>query len=459
MRLPSFVARFVPGSASHNPSLPYIPPDLEQQHPHQQPPTGLAPPEQQNTGPHYGGSAESHLSTFSLSAYNFPPPSADLVKFQTLIGIHSPSYFQGKPPADLFRSNSKPAGALPYATGPLRPAANEGIYKRTVDEEKRVKWQYELTSHATSTMFMLQIIFGAALTALGAANGPSSAVTVLGVFNTIIAGLLTFMKGQGLPIRLEAYLNQLRALREHIEEKERKFMQEGGSGIPVEQEVSHIWEMYQEVRQHAQDNRPGQVSPPKGLISNLIQKPTVDPDEKLAAVRQRAMSTSMPPPVAPVRGGGGGVGDVLKHGFQEFKDFRRGMSAGVDEKAGFPSTTSPVTNSQDELKRRGSRGGEFNLSSVGPKDKDQLVDDHHVGGLVGRMMSYAEHTLGDGIEEGKGKMEDVRRDTDKKAQDVRSQADHVGDVVRDALHKGVHEVEKKLEKERKDDGGGGGSHS
>ena len=125
----------------------------------------------------------------------------------------------------------------------------------------------------------MQIIVGAALTALGAANGPSAAVTILGALNTIIAGLLTYLKGQGLPGRLEQYLHLLRTLREHIEEREREFS-EPDCLLDVDDEVTRITRMYQEVRQTAEDNAPGNVLPPRGVITSLLKKPDINRSEQ-----------------------------------------------------------------------------------------------------------------------------------------------------------------------------------
>ena len=155
-----------------------------------------------------------------------------------------------------------------------RPAQNQGVYKRTVDEETRVKFQFHLSNYMVNVFFMLQIIFGAALTALGAAGGPSSAVTFLGAMNTITAGLLTYLKGQGLPMRLDQYLHLLRTLREHIEERERNFM-EPDCALDVDKEIENVTKMYQEVRQTAQDNAPGTVLPPRGSITTLLKKPDI----------------------------------------------------------------------------------------------------------------------------------------------------------------------------------------
>ncbi|KAL9025921.1 MAG: hypothetical protein Q9196_005330 [Gyalolechia fulgens] len=182
------------------------------------------------------------------------PPK--LLKFQILTGISSPSMLRSDPTA-------------------FRPAPNHGIYRRTVDEERKVKLQYEISKYTVNAGGMLQIVVGAALTALGAADGPSGAVTFLGALNTIIAGLLTYLKGQGLPTRLEQYLHLLRTLREHIEERERELL-EPDCQLDVDEEIQRIARMYQEVRQTAEDNAPGTVLPPRGIITSLLKKPDIN---------------------------------------------------------------------------------------------------------------------------------------------------------------------------------------
>lgn len=108
------------------------------------------------------------------------PPK--LAKFQTLIGICSPSVLHSHPTR-------------------ARPAPNEGIYKRTVDEEAKIRYEHTLSNYAVNSFGLLQIVLGAALTALGAANGPRGAVTTLGVsrfaiyFSPIAPSPKTFMMG------------------------------------------------------------------------------------------------------------------------------------------------------------------------------------------------------------------------------------------------------------------------
>ena len=126
-----------------------------------------------------------------------------------------------------------------------------------------------------NTFYVLQIVLGAAVTALGAARGPPGAVTFFGAVGTIVAGLLTYLKGQGLPARLEQYLHQLRTLREHIETREREFL-EPECPLNVDEEIASVTKMYQEVRQTAQDNAPGNLLQPRGAITSLLKKPDIN---------------------------------------------------------------------------------------------------------------------------------------------------------------------------------------
>nr|ANM86692.1 hypothetical protein [Cladonia uncialis subsp. uncialis]AUW31005.1 hypothetical protein [Cladonia uncialis subsp. uncialis] len=201
--------------------------------------------------------AQEETLTVDNPASRFIPQK--LAKFQNLIGICSPNVLRPHP-------------AL------TRPAPNEGIYKRTVDEEAKVGFQYQFSNYVVNISGMAQIVVGAAVTALGAANGPRAAVTIFGAANTIMAGMLTYLKGQGLPYRLEQYLHLLRTLREHIEERERELM-EPDCPLDVEEEIKSIIKMYQEVRQSKEDNAPGTVIPPRGNITSLLEKPDIKRSE------------------------------------------------------------------------------------------------------------------------------------------------------------------------------------
>ena len=183
---------------------------------------------------------------------------------------------------------------------------------------------------------MLQIIVGAALTALGAAKGPAAAVTFLGAVNTVVAGLLTYLKGQGLPTRLEQYLHLLRTLREHIEAREREFL-EPECPLDVDEEIDRVTRMYQEVRQTAQDNAPGTVLPPRGAITSLLKKPDINRSD------------------VPAPRGDKTAGEMLKTGLQDLASLRHhaGHSAAERGESHLGGAKEGMKDVESEMERLG----------------------------------------------------------------------------------------------------------
>jgi hypothetical protein len=79
-------------------------------------------------------------------------------------------------------------------------------------------WRTEVMVY---TSHFLQIIVGASLTALGPSAGDHTiTITVLGAMNTVVAGVLALVKGQGLPERLRQDRAEFRRLQDWIEQTE-----------------------------------------------------------------------------------------------------------------------------------------------------------------------------------------------------------------------------------------------
>lgn len=166
------------------------------------------------------------------------PPK--LLKLRTVIGITTP----------------------PSLLPTQRPAPNLGIYTRIIHEERTAKFQFYFAASVINVCYFGQICIAAALTALGASGSSNVAITVLGAANTVLAGVLTYLKGQGLPTRLRHYWTALRKCREFIEEVEREVEAEemggvgekGGKeeGVDVEGMIETIVRMYHDVRQTAE---------------------------------------------------------------------------------------------------------------------------------------------------------------------------------------------------------------
>ncbi|KAL8708520.1 MAG: hypothetical protein Q9220_006572 [cf. Caloplaca sp. 1 TL-2023] len=189
------------------------------------------------------------------------PPK--LQKLRTVIGISTP--------ASLAQSTK---GTNPFSR---RPAPNVGIYGRIIVEERNARLQFYATSSLINSCYFGQIIVAAALTALGASSSSHIVITVLGALNTVIAGILTYLKGQGLPNRLRQYWNGLRKCREFIEEKERQCEAEGwgddgDEGMDIEREIEVMVRMYHDVRQTAEDNTPDTYLPMQGASASVLAR-------------------------------------------------------------------------------------------------------------------------------------------------------------------------------------------
>ena len=188
------------------------------------------------------------------------PPK--LVKFRNLTGIGTPKSL--------------------VDSGFHRPAKNTGIYARVIAEERKTGWQHWFMNGLIEACFMSQIAIGASLTALGAADASHVAITVLGSANTVIAGLQTYLKGQGLPNRLRQYEFGLRKLREHIEDLERHFTHEECK-LNVDHEIAEVAAMYHAVRQTAEDNTPDTYLPMAGAGAKLLAKANPQQDSRTPA--------------------------------------------------------------------------------------------------------------------------------------------------------------------------------
>ncbi|KAL9129939.1 MAG: hypothetical protein Q9217_001741 [Psora testacea] len=156
----------------------------------------------------------------------------------------------------IFREEIGITDLLPVGSrSAKRTAKNIGIYRRVVSAENNARIQYYASACLINSCLLLQIIFAAALTSLGAANGSRNAITGIGAANTVIAGLLSFFKGQGLPNKLMQYQNALRKVREYIEQRERDFAQLD-CNLDLNDEIRAIVDMYESVRSNDEANDP-----------------------------------------------------------------------------------------------------------------------------------------------------------------------------------------------------------
>ena len=124
-----------------------------------------------------------------------------------------------------------------------RTAANIGIYTRVVRHERAAKKMHRVIKFLSSLCLGLQIIMGAAVTALGAAKGSYNGITGLGAVSTVTASIVAYIKGTGQPQKLKYVENRWKWIREHIEQRERELCL-ADCQLDVYHEVRIVEEMY-----------------------------------------------------------------------------------------------------------------------------------------------------------------------------------------------------------------------
>lgn len=108
------------------------------------------------------------------------PDHTPLQLFQLLVGIHTPS--------SLTQDRQAP-GKSTDAKALRGRSDNIGLYQRAKEHERQSRMQYKSTSFISNTLFMVQILLAATITALSAyKKAHVVTLTVLGAANTVIAG-------------------------------------------------------------------------------------------------------------------------------------------------------------------------------------------------------------------------------------------------------------------------------
>ena len=166
-------------------------------------------------------------------------------------------------------------------------------YKRVYSEENTAKAQYYVCALLINMYLLNQVIFASALNALGAGHSSHTQMTALEGANTVIAAILTFTKGSGLPNRLRQHQQTLRKVREYIEQRERDFAQ-SDCKLSIEMEMRTIKQMYAEAREADEKNDPSSYHSPGAV-------PTQDGplSQKLTHERPLTKITAMASPLTP----------------------------------------------------------------------------------------------------------------------------------------------------------------
>jgi len=110
-------------------------------------------------------------------------------------------------------------GVTPHTlpTGQKHTPHPQSLYARALQRRRNQSYTYALTATLTNGLLLSQVVLGAALTGLGASDSSRVLITVFGALNTIIAGVIAFLKSRGQPLRARMFRDDLDRVVDEIE--------------------------------------------------------------------------------------------------------------------------------------------------------------------------------------------------------------------------------------------------
>lgn len=114
--------------------------------------------------------------------------------------------------------SDKRAGVRISTTGP------HSLYGRVLRRRRAQNCTYMFTATLSNTLLLTQVVLGAALTALGASESSHILITVFGAMNTVIAGMIAYLKSRGQPMRSRVFRDDLDRVVDEIENSEIMWM-------------------------------------------------------------------------------------------------------------------------------------------------------------------------------------------------------------------------------------------
>ncbi|KAH9828277.1 mitochondrial FAD carrier protein FLX1-like [Teratosphaeria destructans] len=110
-------------------------------------------------------------------------------------------------------------GVVPVDLPPGQPSKPnpESLYARATRHRRNQAGIYMFSATLTNSLLLSQIILGATLTALGASDSSRILIATFGALNTVIAGLIAFLKSRGQPMRARMFRDDLDRVVDEIE--------------------------------------------------------------------------------------------------------------------------------------------------------------------------------------------------------------------------------------------------
>ncbi|PQE12299.1 c6 transcription factor protein [Rutstroemia sp. NJR-2017a BVV2] len=130
-----------------------------------------------------------------------------------------------------------------------------GLYRDIVLARRQSQLSYYISSILYSAALVLQLLFGAVLTALGSSSNKNGlAITILAAANTVNAGLIALFNNTGMPDRFWNDWNEF----EDVEMYVRELIETGlvDTGKKKEEVVAGCFVRFQAARQTVRKNKP-----------------------------------------------------------------------------------------------------------------------------------------------------------------------------------------------------------
>jgi hypothetical protein len=94
------------------------------------------------------------------------------------------------------------------------------LYGRATKRYAQARRAHSFMTALSNTLLLSQVVLGATLTALGASESSHILITAFGVINTVIAGLVAYLKSRGQPARQRIFRDELERVVDEIENSE-----------------------------------------------------------------------------------------------------------------------------------------------------------------------------------------------------------------------------------------------
>lgn len=152
----------------------------------------------------------------------------------------------GAPPSLFPTTESSSSSSFPK---PIRYTPRDtphGLYRSVLHARQAAQWNYYFMSTLHNTCIILQLLLGAALTALGSSASMSGthglSITLLAAANTVNAGLIALFHNSGLPNRIKQDCNEWAKVEMVLEEMVfTGLVCEGETKIDA---VARCWDLY-----------------------------------------------------------------------------------------------------------------------------------------------------------------------------------------------------------------------